>query len=214
MTIQTAFRLDRNLVDKLKKYCEREGRSQTWVANKALGDYLGLTKKETAGIIPVIEKKPAVKAVKVIDDSANTHADVVINVLNQSAGTNYRHTDTNRKLINSRLKDYSVSDICHVIDKKCREWKGGEMARYLRPSTLFNATKFEEYLNQNISEGSSNGQNRPKQHIKETPLERMERKQKSMDMRSSTPEHYGQIVGENDTVISTQMGIDRRGLLE
>lgn len=65
-----------------------------------------------------------------------------------------------------------------------------------------------------MKRGMSNGRNRPKQHIKETPLERMERKQKSMDMRSSTPEYYGQIVGENDTVISTQVGIDRRGLLE
>jgi len=61
VTIQTAFRLDEKLVDKLKKYCETEGRSQTWVANKAFSDYLGITQKEPTGIISVSEKKPAVK---------------------------------------------------------------------------------------------------------------------------------------------------------
>jgi hypothetical protein len=65
-----------------------------------------------------------------------------------------------------------------------------------------------------MKRGSPNGQNRPKQHIKETPLERMARKQKSMDMRSATPEYYGQIVGENDTVVSTQVGINGRGSFE
>ena len=65
-----------------------------------------------------------------------------------------------------------------------------------------------------MKRGSANGQNRPKQHIKETPLERMARKQKSMDMRSAPPEYYGQIVGENDSVVSTQVGIDGRGSFE
>ena len=59
MTIQTAFRLKKTLVDKLKKYCETEGRSQTWVANKAFSDYLGLTQKEPTGVVS--EKSPVVK---------------------------------------------------------------------------------------------------------------------------------------------------------
>lgn len=62
-----------------------------------------------------------------------------------------------------------------------------------------------------MKRGSANGQNRPRQHVKETPLERMARKQRSMDMRSAPPEYYDQILGENDTIVSTQMGIDRRG---
>jgi hypothetical protein len=34
-----------------------------------------------------------------------------------------------------------------VIDNKVIEWKGSEMAKYIRPETLF-GTKFESYLNQ------------------------------------------------------------------
>jgi len=84
VTIQTAFRLKKALVDKLKKYCETEGRSQTWVANKALSDYLGLTQKEPTGIVSVSEKKPVVKkAVAVVVDDT---ADKVIDYLNSQQG--------------------------------------------------------------------------------------------------------------------------------
>jgi uncharacterized phage protein (TIGR02220 family) len=144
VTIQTAFRLEKKLVDKLKKYCEKEGRSQTWVANKAFSDYLGLTQKEIAS-----KKKPvANKAVAVVVDDT---ADKVIDYLNLQAGTRYRHAGASRKLINARLSEYSKREIFDVITKKCQEWKGSDMEKYLRPSTLFNANKFEEYLNQNVS---------------------------------------------------------------
>ncbi|NCB45345.1 MAG: hypothetical protein EOM59_22360, partial [Clostridia bacterium] len=39
-----------------------------------------------------------------------------------------------------------------VIDKKCAQWKGTDMDKYLRPSTLFNASKFEGYLNEKVIE--------------------------------------------------------------
>lgn len=150
MTIQTAFRLDKKLVSKLKKYCESEGRSQTWVANKAFSDYLGLTQKGPIGIVS--EKKPvAKKAVAVVvDDTSSVDADRIIDYLNSQAGTKYQYGGSSQKHINARLKNYSVHDVCTVIKKKCLEWKGGSQARYLRPSTLFNATRFEEYLNQDI----------------------------------------------------------------
>ena len=44
---------------------------------------------------------------------------------------------------------FTEEDFYTVIDKKCNEWLGTEMERYLRPQTLF-GTKFESYLNQNI----------------------------------------------------------------
>lgn len=155
MTIQTAFRLDKKLVDKLKKYCIEEGRSQTWVANKAFSDYLDLAQKEPAGIVS--KNKPvASKAVTVVVDDT---ADKVIDYLNSQAGTRYKHTDNNRKLINVRLKEYTKREVFDVITKKANEWRGTEMERYLRPSTLFNATKFEEYLNQKVIDKLSTGRN-------------------------------------------------------
>ena len=65
-----------------------------------------------------------------------------------------------------------------------------------------------------MKRGSDNGQNRFKQHIKETPLERMARKQRSMDMRSASPQYNGQVLGSDDSVVSAQMGIDGRGSSE
>ena len=153
MAIQTAFRLDKELVYKLKEYCKKEGRSQTWVANKAFSDYLGLTKKEPAG--SVSKKNPVAKKSVAVDDTA----DKVIDYLNSQAGTRYKHTDTNRKLINARLKEYTKRDVFEVITKKCKEWRGTASERYLRPSTLFKASRFEEYLNQKIT-GGYNGANR------------------------------------------------------
>jgi uncharacterized phage protein (TIGR02220 family) len=72
----------------------------------------------------------------------------VIEFLNQKTGRVYRPVDTNLKLIMARLKSgATVMDCRQVIAKKTREWKGdAKMAEYLRPATLFNATKFEQYV--------------------------------------------------------------------
>lgn len=77
----------------------------------------------------------------------------IIEYLNHKAGTNYRvNSSTNEKLVSARLKDgYTLEDFKTVIDKKCAEWvNDSRMCKYLRPSTLFNATKFEEYLGQKV----------------------------------------------------------------
>lgn len=78
----------------------------------------------------------------------------IIAYLNQKAGTHYRHTsEDSRKHIRARINEgYVVADFHKVIDKKTAEWKGGEMEKFLRPSTLF-GLKFESYLNQSIRTG-------------------------------------------------------------
>lgn len=72
---------------------------------------------------------------------------LVLNYLNEKAGTHYKAVESNLKFIKARLKDYTVNDLKTVIDRKCAEWQGTKMQMYLRPETLFNATKFESYLN-------------------------------------------------------------------
>jgi len=42
------------------------------------------------------------------------------------------------------------------------------MERYLRPSTLFNATKFDEYLNQNYIDKAAIGRKTPSQDSTKT----------------------------------------------
>lgn len=78
----------------------------------------------------------------------NQQAIEVLQFLNEKAGRNYRPEDPNLQLIIARLNSgASVMDCRQVIAKKTREWKGDEkMDVYLRPATLFNATKFAQYL--------------------------------------------------------------------
>ena len=75
--------------------------------------------------------------------------DDIVSYLNQKAGTSFRSTSKDtRSHINARLSEgYTVDDFYTVIDKKVAEWGGTDMAKYLRPSTLF-GSKFESYLNQ------------------------------------------------------------------
>ncbi len=72
----------------------------------------------------------------------------VLSYLNEKAGTAYRATSkATRGHINARLSEgYTEEDFQTVIDKKCAEWKGSDMEKYLRPETLFGG-KFENYLN-------------------------------------------------------------------
>ena len=79
----------------------------------------------------------------------------IVDYLNKKCGTNYRHTTANtKKHIKARLNEkYTVDDFKTVIDKKCAEWKGTDMEKYLAPDTLF-GSKFEKYLNQKQKGGA------------------------------------------------------------
>lgn len=74
----------------------------------------------------------------------------LIDYLNQKTGRRYRHTASNIRLIVARLSEgYTPDDVAHVIERKCAEWiNDPQMSQYLRPSTLFNATKFNDYAGQ------------------------------------------------------------------
>lgn len=64
-------------------------------------------------------------------------------------------------LIKARLREkYELEDFKIVIDKKCKEWLGTDMEKYLRPETLF-GNKFESYLKQKTG-GNKNGNTRNK----------------------------------------------------
>lgn len=79
----------------------------------------------------------------------------VIDYLNEQTGKSFHYTESNLKFIKARMNDgYNLEDFKTVIDKKCKEWKNdSKMQKYLRPETLFNATKFEGYLNQQEVQG-------------------------------------------------------------
>lgn len=85
----------------------------------------------------------------------------IVEYLNEKAGTKYKPTTAKTKsVINGRLAEgFKLEDFKTVIDKKCAEWINNEqMAKYLRPETLF-GTKFEGYLNaKQTGRSGNNGQ--------------------------------------------------------
>ena len=75
----------------------------------------------------------------------------IIDYLNLKTSKSYKHsTSKTKSLIKARWSEgFRVDDFKKVIDNKCFEWIGNpDMAKYLRPETLF-GTKFEGYLNEN-----------------------------------------------------------------
>jgi len=73
----------------------------------------------------------------------------VIDYLNEKAETQYRSSSVKTKsLIQARQSDgFTLENFKTVVDNKVSEWKNTEMAKFIRPETLF-GTKFESYLNQ------------------------------------------------------------------
>lgn len=68
-------------------------------------------------------------------------------ILNESSGRSFRETDQNLTFISSRLKEKGVTidGVRQMILRQCKRWLRTSDAEYLRPSTLFNATKFDSY---------------------------------------------------------------------
>lgn len=84
------------------------------------------------------------------DDTDNSHFEI-IEYLNLKTGSKFKPTTKPYvQAIRSRLKEgYTVDDFKTVIDKKCREWKGTKLEKYLTPKTLFAPSHFDTYLNSN-----------------------------------------------------------------
>ena len=83
-------------------------------------------------------------------DNVEEVIDYLNKKLNKKRG--YNSKGSNRRFITGRLAEgYSVNDLKAVIDLKVKEWLGTGMEEYLRPETLFNATKFQGYIVQTES---------------------------------------------------------------
>ena len=72
----------------------------------------------------------------------------ILHHLNIVTGKAFKPVASNLKLITARLKEgHTEAEIIAVIDRKCSEWMHDDkMKQYLRPSTLFNAEKFNAYV--------------------------------------------------------------------
>lgn len=85
-----------------------------------------------------------------IHKDINTNVEEIVSYLNEKTGKRFQCKGETVKYINGRLNDgYTVDDFKKVIDKKTRKWKDDpKMVEFLRPSTLFAPSHFDEYLNE------------------------------------------------------------------
>lgn len=98
----------------------------------------------------IVVDKSKKKPQKTIPREHKKISEQVLDYLNQEAETNFISKGTNLELVSARLTEgFILSDFKTVIDKKVKDWKGTDWAKYLRPLTLFSKSKFENYLNSN-----------------------------------------------------------------
>lgn len=84
------------------------------------------------------------------DTSNKNDIDLVLTYLNAKTNKRFSITSSaNRKFVSGRLDEgYTKEDMYHVIDTMVSRWTTDiKMRDYLRPETLFNATKFQTYYN-------------------------------------------------------------------
>ena len=73
-----------------------------------------------------------------------------IRYLNELTGRNFDWKNkSTQRLLNGRYNEgRTLEDIKEVIKFMCTKWVGTKWEEFLRPSTLFNATRFENYINE------------------------------------------------------------------
>ena len=74
-------------------------------------------------------------------------AKAILSFLNEKTGKAFRPSPTNLAFITARLSDgITAEQLRAIVVRKAREWQGSDMAYCLRPATLFNRTKCEQYI--------------------------------------------------------------------
>lgn len=129
--------------------------------SQVVARHIRLTKMLTDGYqkcYPTVNKNVKEKSTR--DNNTRSNKDIlsskpdiaekIINYLNDKTGRKYRAVPSQKKFIEARIAEGATEqDLIAVIDRKCLEWLDDpKFAQYLRPSTLFNAEKFNTYIGQ------------------------------------------------------------------
>lgn len=104
-------------------------------------------KLKTPVVAPEYPVLPPPEVKRSEEKEALSGARLVLEYLNLLAGRSFEAVPANLELISSRLKDGASVEQCKaVVSCKVKQWKGTEWAKYLRPATLFNRTKYAQYV--------------------------------------------------------------------
>ena len=88
------------------------------------------------------EDKPSDPARRALRETAKR----VLAFLNEKSGKKFREVEANLKPILARLAEFDETMLRSIILHRCQLWSADEkMAEFLRPATLFNATKCAQY---------------------------------------------------------------------
>ena len=125
-----------------RMYADYKNKQNTRLRVKKHREKIDVTQKKQKCNANVTPSSPS-------SSSSSTPNKDIVFFLNENAKTNYRHTTPKtQKLIRARYNEgFTLPDFKTVITKKCSDWFGTDMEKYLRPETLF-GTKFEGYLNE------------------------------------------------------------------
>ena len=122
-------RVDGDLLDQLEKISTRRG-EKIWHIERALTDYLNaLNKKSKKASVPV-QAKP-------------TLFNQVLDYMEECTGRKFKESS---ELLARIEEGYTFDQFSQMINYKAKEWMGTDYQKYLRPSTLFNLSKFSGYL--------------------------------------------------------------------
>jgi phage replication O-like protein O len=103
----------------------------------------GITVADSASL--PLPKQPTHKAIK----TTKAIYVEILEYLNLKANKKFKPVKANLDLIKARLTEYSEQDLKAVIDSRVTKWiNDPKMNEYLRPSTLFNATKCAQYISE------------------------------------------------------------------
>lgn len=95
--------------------------------------------------LPTVGQPPEEKRRE--EKEAMSVAKEVLDFLNATAGRSFEAVPANLELITARLKEGATVEQCkQVVSCKTKEWKGTDMAKFLRPATLFNRLKYAQYV--------------------------------------------------------------------
>lgn len=134
---------------------------QIFPNNCISGDWFDFTDDELDKIIKEMDrlKKPKISQKNPLEDEDEVEDEIekedkggvgekeILDYLNLIADKKFKAVESNLKFIRARLKEESPEVLKQIIEMKTLEWKHDpKMNDYLRPETLFNATKFQSYL--------------------------------------------------------------------
>lgn len=117
------------------------------------------TKKQPKNNLETTKKQANNISVSVSVSNSDSVSNKVINKLNELNNSKYKSTsEETQKLIRGRLEEgYTEDDLLLVVEKMSYLWNREpkrnekDMRPYLRPSTLFRKSNFENYLNMPVN---------------------------------------------------------------